>query len=179
MLVNIYYEVEGEGPPLMMLHGFQGSTSDFREAGYVDALIDDYQLILIDQCGHGKSDKPHEPDFYTVDQMNNDLIAVLDNLQIPKSNLMGYSGGGVWCQTLAQSAEERVNSLVLIDTGPKAYLSKDMVMMIRQVFEGGFEAYAAMIERTNPPSEEFKARMLTNDLEALAAILTLRWVMQI
>ena len=165
--INIYYEVEGEGLPLMMLHGFQGSLVDYREAGYVDALKDEYQLILVDLRGHGKSDKPHDPQFYTVDQMNSDLIVVLDDLEVPKSNLLGYSAGGIWCQTLARSAGERVNSLILLDTVPKAY--EDTLLMIRQVLESGFEAYAAMIEQIKPPSEEFKARLLANDLKALAA----------
>ena len=44
--INIYYEVEGEGPPPVMLHGLICSLEDIREAGYVDALKDDYQLIL-------------------------------------------------------------------------------------------------------------------------------------
>jgi pimeloyl-ACP methyl ester carboxylesterase len=56
--VKIYYEVEGQGPPLLMLHGFAGSLEDWREAGYVAAFKNDYQLILVDLIGHGKSDKP-------------------------------------------------------------------------------------------------------------------------
>ena len=165
--VKIYYEVEGEGPPVMMLHGFLGSLIDYREAGYVDALKDKYQLILMDLRGHGKSDKPHAPNFYTVDKMNSDLIAVLDDLKIPRSNLLGYSAGGEWCQTLAHSAGERVNSLILLDTGPKPF--EDILVRIRQVLESGPEVFATMIEQTNPPSEEFKARLLANDLKALAA----------
>ena len=51
--VKIHYEVEGEGEPLVLVHWWTGSTEDWRMFGYVDALKDDYQLILIDMRGHG------------------------------------------------------------------------------------------------------------------------------
>ena len=56
--VRIYYEVEGEGPPLVLVPWATGSTEDWRMFGYVNALKDDYQLILVDMRGHGQSDKP-------------------------------------------------------------------------------------------------------------------------
>jgi len=43
--INIYYEVEGEGPPLVMLHGLTASLDGWKETGFVDALIDDYRVI--------------------------------------------------------------------------------------------------------------------------------------
>ena len=67
--VNIYYEVEGEGPPLVMLHGLTSSLEGWRESGYIDALKDDYQLILMDARGHGKSDKPHDPAMYISENL--------------------------------------------------------------------------------------------------------------
>ena len=45
---RIHYQVEGEGPPLVLQHGFSESVVDWYEAGYVDALRSDYRLILID-----------------------------------------------------------------------------------------------------------------------------------
>ena len=64
--INIYYEVEGEGPPLVMLHGFAGSLEHWRDFGYVDELKKDYKVVLIDNRGHGKSDKPHDPAMYNI-----------------------------------------------------------------------------------------------------------------
>jgi pimeloyl-ACP methyl ester carboxylesterase len=112
--IKIYYEVEGEGPPLVMLHGFSGNLGNMREAGYVDALKDDYLLVLMDLIGHGKSDKPHNPESYTLEEIGGDLTAVLDDLHISSANMMGYSGGGVHCLVLASQAKERVKSLILI-----------------------------------------------------------------
>ena len=59
--LQIHYEVEGQGPPLILLHWWTGSLEDWRLFGYVDALKDTYRLILIDARGHGQSDKPHDP----------------------------------------------------------------------------------------------------------------------
>jgi pimeloyl-ACP methyl ester carboxylesterase len=65
--IRIHYRVEGEGPPLVLQHGFTQSIDDWYEFGYVDALKRDYRLILVDARGHGQSDKPHDPNAYGLD----------------------------------------------------------------------------------------------------------------
>lgn len=165
--IKIYYEVEGEGSPLVMLHGFSGSLEDMREAGYVNALKDDYQLVLMDLIGHGRSDKPHNPDSYTMEEIGGDLIAVLDDLHISSANMMGCSGGGVHCLVLARQAKERVKSLILIGSGPHAA----GVDQIRPLFEGGPEAYVAIMEQSGPMPADRKAQIQVNDFQALIAIL--------
>ena len=59
--VRIYYETEGNGPPLLFTHGLTSSHQMWREYGYVDQLKDDFTTIIYDLRGHGQSDKPHEP----------------------------------------------------------------------------------------------------------------------
>ncbi len=59
--VRIFYEVVGDGPPLVLQHGMMMSLRRWSMAGYVDALKSKYRLILIDARGHGQSDKPHDP----------------------------------------------------------------------------------------------------------------------
>src|SRR3984893_13969291 len=76
--VRIHYQVEGEGPALVLQHGFTESVVDWYEAGYVEALRPDYRLILIDARGHGASDKPHDPDAYVLNRRVSDVVAVLD-----------------------------------------------------------------------------------------------------
>jgi pimeloyl-ACP methyl ester carboxylesterase len=71
-----------------MLHGFTGSLEDWREAGYVDAFKNNYQLVLVDLIGHGKSDKPHNPEFYTLQEYSGDLIAVLDHLKVKSTHFI-------------------------------------------------------------------------------------------
>jgi len=65
--VRIHYELEGEGPPLILLHGLSEDLAWCRDYGYVESLKNDYKLILIDARGHGASDKPHNPDAYKLE----------------------------------------------------------------------------------------------------------------
>ncbi len=60
--------IEGEGPALVLQHGFTESVVDWYEAGYIEALKPNYRLILIDARGHGSSDKPHDPDAYVLNR---------------------------------------------------------------------------------------------------------------
>ena len=83
--ICIHYQVAGEGPALVLLHGFSERVVDWYEAGYVDALRPDYRLILIDARGHGASDKPHDRAAYALDRRVADVTAVLDALEIAKA----------------------------------------------------------------------------------------------
>jgi pimeloyl-ACP methyl ester carboxylesterase len=56
--IRIHYEVEGDGPPLVIQHGYSDSIETWYELGYVDALKGTHRLILVDARGHGASDKP-------------------------------------------------------------------------------------------------------------------------
>jgi pimeloyl-ACP methyl ester carboxylesterase len=92
--IRIHYEVTGTGPPLLLLHGQLGSGHAWRLAGYVDDLETDWRLITIDARGHGRSDKPTDPNAYHVSSMVADAIAVLDDLTIPSVVAFGWSMGG-------------------------------------------------------------------------------------
>jgi pimeloyl-ACP methyl ester carboxylesterase len=167
--IRIYYEVEGKGPPLVMLHGFAGSLEDWRDDGYVDALKRDYQLILVDSIGHGKSDKPHLSNAYTTEGSAHCLISVLDALHITKTYVMGYSGGGVDALILAKYAIDRVRSVILIGSGPQAS-TPDSIGKLRQLLEAGPAAYVAAMEYSELLRTKFKERLLANDFKALITI---------
>ena len=92
--VRIHYQVEGAGPPLVLLHGFNSRLERWYESGYVESLRHDYHLILLDARGHGASDKPHERAAYAWPIPVADVLAVLDHLQIPQAHVLGYSMGG-------------------------------------------------------------------------------------
>jgi pimeloyl-ACP methyl ester carboxylesterase len=111
--IKIHYEVEGQGPPLMMVHGFAGNLEHWRNMGFAKELGKTHQLILVDARGHGKSDKPHEPEAYRLKMMVQDLVAILDDLGVAKSNYYGYSLGGRIGFRIPQYAPERFQSLVI------------------------------------------------------------------
>jgi pimeloyl-ACP methyl ester carboxylesterase len=147
--VKIYYEVEGEGPPLMLAHGGMGNIGWWRRDGYVNALIKDFHLVLIDLRGHGRSDKPHGVSEYGP-LMVRDVITVLDTLGISQAHYWGYSGGawiglqaaiqyptrflsfifgaeakGIYYDAAVKSeSEQMVTSWKLLQKDPEAYLKR-------------------------------------------------------
>ena len=57
--IKIYYEVAGQGPPIILAHGLSGDVTFWTGYGYIDPLMEKYTVITFDARGHGKSDKPH------------------------------------------------------------------------------------------------------------------------
>jgi pimeloyl-ACP methyl ester carboxylesterase len=163
--INIYYEVEGEGPPLVMLHGLTSSSEGWRESGYVDALKDDYRLILIDFRGHGKSDKPHDPEAYIAENVVGDVIAVLDDVGIESANFFGGSYGGGIALECAKYAPERMKSVIVGGAGARLPPPEMLEEQIKL-----FETLASAPEQAGEIPPDRKARLLANDCEALVAI---------
>src|SRR5437763_6349690 len=111
--IRIHYEIEGDGPPLILQHGFSQSLADWRVAGYVDRLKDHCRVILVDARGHGQSDKPHDRAAYSGERHAADIVAVLDALELPQADYWGYSMGGWIGFALAHHAPQRLRRLVL------------------------------------------------------------------
>jgi len=86
--VRIHYEVEGDGPPLVLLHGFGNTLEMWYDSGHVESLKNDYRLILIDARGHGASEKPHDPEAYKMELMVTDVVAVLNSMYPPRKGAM-------------------------------------------------------------------------------------------
>jgi len=88
---KIFYETEGTGPPLFLHHGLTGSINSFRANGYTETLKKKHKLILIDARGHGKSDKPYNPESYKLKTLVTDIVSILDTLNVDKTHFVGYS----------------------------------------------------------------------------------------
>jgi len=117
--VKIHYETIGEGLPLVLLNGGTQSSLDWHDVGYVDKLKNDYQLILIDMRGSGKSDKFYDAAQYDYETRATDVIAVLDELKIQKAVFLGFSQGGWVGYPLAGNFPERILALILIGAEPQ------------------------------------------------------------
>jgi pimeloyl-ACP methyl ester carboxylesterase len=183
--VRIYYEVEGLGPPLVLAHGISASLEDWREVGWVEALRDRYQLILVDARGHGRSDKPHDPDSYRQIHLAMDHVAVLDGVGVEKAHFLGYSMGRIVCLGAGIHAPERCFSLMMGGTQPYARDERpagtefpapkpfrgmpDGNNPIDQLLMRGGEAWSAFFEANMEVSASMKMRLMKNDFEALIA----------
>ena len=111
--ISIHYRVEGDGPPLVLQHGFSDSSETWYERGFVAALKPNYSVVLIDVRGHGQSDKPHDPPFYAPEKFASDIVAVLNDLGMKTATYWGYSMGGWIGFAMARYALDRVACFVL------------------------------------------------------------------
>ena len=125
--VKIYYEVEGEGPPLVLAHGGTQNLNLWRAMGITQALREGFQLILFDIRGHGLSDKPHEKSSYGI-KTADDVVAILDNLVITKAHFMGYSSWALIGYMLAKAYPQRFLSFILEGMSPYGF-PDDIVKM--------------------------------------------------
>ena len=115
--VRIHYVVEGQGEPLIMIHGGPGSLQEWD--GYVHYLKDKYQLIRFDLRGNGQSDKPHDSESYASKKYTADIIAILDELKIDKAHCWGYSLGGYLAFCLSRDYPERFLSYIIGGNQPQ------------------------------------------------------------
>jgi pimeloyl-ACP methyl ester carboxylesterase len=111
--VRIHYRVEGDGPPLVLQHGYTWNMESWSRSGYVETLKSQYQLVLLDARGHGASDKPHDPAAYLLPLKVGDVVAVLDAIKVRASHFWGYSMGGWIAWGMAKYAPERVQGLII------------------------------------------------------------------
>jgi aminoacrylate hydrolase len=109
---EIYYEVHGAGPPLLLISGLGGLASYWRPQ--LPALTDRFQVVLHDHRGTGQSAKTAIK--YSVDQMTTDVVGLMDGLGIPAAHVLGHSTGGAIGQMLALRHARRLKSLILFAT---------------------------------------------------------------
>jgi pimeloyl-ACP methyl ester carboxylesterase len=110
--VKLYYEVHGQGEPLLMIQGL-GHHADFWFL-QVPELSKHFQLIIFDNRGTGRSDKPDEP--YSIAGMAADALGLLQELGLDQAHILGASMGGYIAQEIAVEHPERVKRLVLLCT---------------------------------------------------------------
>ena len=116
--VEIYYETQGDGSPLLLINGWGGNLNSWSTE-MVDQLAEHHMVITMDNRGTGRSGKPDIP--YTLDMMAADSASVLDAVGVEKAHVMGFSMGGIIAQTFGLNYPERTLSLILCGTQPGGY----------------------------------------------------------
>jgi pimeloyl-ACP methyl ester carboxylesterase len=176
--VRIHYELEGHGPPFVLMHGFSGNRTSWRGYGFADLLKDVYQLILIDARGHGESDKPHQPEAYDHRLLVDDVIAVLDDVQVSQTYYLGYSMGGMIGFGLAKYYPQRMKSLIAGGVSPynrdEPNAREQLLEIYEVAAEQGNEALIAQIKAwAGSITPAYEARLRSADVQAGLAFL--RW----
>jgi 3-oxoadipate enol-lactonase/2-succinyl-6-hydroxy-2,4-cyclohexadiene-1-carboxylate synthase len=115
--VELAYDVIGEGPPFVLLHGFTGSSLDWTDV--VDDLATQRTIVTLDHRGHGESTNTGDESSYTFSQLTDDFTAFAHEIGLAPFDLLGHSMGGVVAMRYALSHPECVRSLVLMDTAAR------------------------------------------------------------
>ncbi len=106
--INMYYEIHGEGEPLVLIHGILDISGWSNQ---IPTLSQRYRVVAFDNRGVGRTDSTEPP--YTTAGMADDTAGLLDVLGIDQAHIVGYSLGGAIAQELAIKYPERVKSLIL------------------------------------------------------------------
>jgi len=172
--IKIHYEVVGnpDGETIIFHHGNGNTGHNWIDLGYADRLGDDFQLVLIDSRGYGKSSKPHDPAAYSLKSRAQDTIAVLDDLKFDKVHCLGGSVGGSMCFILARFFPERFKSFIFAtpyfiqfdDNCKKALVEGSAACL--QVLENKYGKFEKSFIRQT---------FLANDAKALLAANTSEW----
>lgn len=115
--VKLFYEEKGNGPPILLIHGFGASTYTWRHIA--PDLARDYRVIAVDMKGFGQSDKPFDDGYSVFDQA--DLLAqLIEDLDLRDLTIVGHSFGGGVALVLVLDKDERlkgrISKLVLLDS---------------------------------------------------------------
>jgi pimeloyl-ACP methyl ester carboxylesterase len=114
--VGLYYEVHGEGPALLLTHGYSATSQMWR--GQIEALSKAFKLVIWDMRGHGQSDYPADPGAYSEAATVADMAALLDAVGARTAVIGGLSLGGYMSLAFNLAHPDRVRGLLIIDTGP-------------------------------------------------------------
>jgi pimeloyl-ACP methyl ester carboxylesterase len=110
---RIHYVEQGNGSPVLLIHGAYGSGTKFLQTDFGTTLAERYRVVAPDSLAHGGSDTPADPTLYGARRRAFHLAAVLDALGIERAHVVGYSMGGWMASALAAFYPERVASLAI------------------------------------------------------------------
>ena len=108
--IKIWYTVQGQGEPVMLIHGWLASAGlNWELPGTSALLAKNHRVIELDVRGHGRSDKPTHEEAYGPELVE-DIVRLLDQVQIPKAHIVGYSMGGIIAGNFLVKHPDRVLS---------------------------------------------------------------------
>lgn len=112
--IDLYYEIHGTGKPLLLLHGFTGTGAALIPL--FQDLTNNYQLIIPDLRGHGRSTNPSNQ--FTHRQAALDIFGLLDHLNISQVEASGFSAGGNILLHMATQQPDRIKNMAIVSATP-------------------------------------------------------------
>jgi len=112
--IELYFEAHGSGEPLVLLHGFTGSSADWVHLFDMAELVREYRVIVPDMRGHGRSTNPAQ--VISHRQCARDIFALLDELGVGKFKAIGTSFGGNALLHMATAEPDRVEAMVIVSS---------------------------------------------------------------
>jgi 3-oxoadipate enol-lactonase len=113
--MKLHYEVNGSGPPILLIHGLGSSSRDWEKQ--VESFVQEYQVITVDLRGHGQSDRPRGP--YSIRMFAEDTVALIRELEVAPLHIVGISMGGMVAFELVVRFPELVRSLTIVNSYPE------------------------------------------------------------
>ena len=166
--VEIAYIDEGAGDPVVLVHGFaSNATVNWGDPGWVRHLTGaGYRVVALDNRGHGRSEKLHDPKDYSGPIMARDVLRLMDHLGIEAAHVMGYSMGARIAAFLGLAAPGRVCSLIFGGLGGNMVRGMAGTGPIAKALEA-----PSIDDVANPTARTFRAfaEQTGSDLKALAA----------
>ena len=166
--VEVAYLDEGEGEPIVLVHGFASTKEvNWVQPGWVSTLNRaGRRAVALDNRGHGASSKLYDPAAYHSATMADDVRALLDHLKIERTDIMGYSMGARITAFLAVKHPERIRSAVLGGLGNRLVEGVGLPENIADALEA-----PSLADVRDPTGQMFRAfaEQTKSDLRALAA----------
>lgn len=122
--VKIHYVTKGQGPLVVMIHGFPDFWYSWR--AQMPALSEKFQVVAIDQRGYNKSDKPEGVENYTMDKLVADIVAVVRHFGREKAIIVGHDWGGMVAWSTAMQHPDMVQRLVILNLPHPKCLAREL-----------------------------------------------------
>ena len=122
--INLYYEQHGQGEDLILIGGL--ATNHLIWASMLPYFANKHRVLLLDNRASGQSDTPSP--LFSIAEMAEDVIALMDHLQIEQAHVLGHSMGGMIVQQLLIDHPKRVKKAVICSSSPKMLLTSVMTM---------------------------------------------------
>jgi 2-succinyl-6-hydroxy-2,4-cyclohexadiene-1-carboxylate synthase len=143
--IRFYYESTGAGEPLLMLHGFTGSSENWRDVAGL--LADRFNIFTVDLPGHGQTSAPDDVNSYTLTATSDGLARLIETVLGQPAYVLGYSMGGRVALHLGINHPAVVRALVLESASPGLDSAEERAARI-----ASDEALAERIERGGVPA---------------------------